>query len=370
MERASNQNSFEKIRILHIIDTLGVGGAEKLLISTINNMPEFEHHLIYLACPDDLFAEITKECQVIKLKWHSKFSFIKDVFIIRKYIRRNKIEIVHSHLFISTIIARLASPSNVKFFTTIHNRPSKSYLKNKPLLRLFEKITYKRRHKLIAVSNTVLDDYNECIGLKGPNIVVNNFIEDKFFRQDIKPLSQEKKLRLIAVGNLHYQKNYPYLLDVFKHLPPSISLDIYGWGDMKDQLQKEIDESGLNIRLCGVRHDIEKVLTNYDAFILASHYEGQPLVVLEAMASGIPVILSDISSLREVTNNQALFFDIDDPSDLRKKLNAVLNREVDLDSIARANLLRAQQIARKEKYLNELKLLYLEGNNNNPGIDK
>lgn len=363
MEINLKRKAFDKIKILHIIDTLSVGGAEKILVSTINGLPEFEHHLIYLASPDDLLGEVNKECRVLKLKWRSRFSFINDIFIIRKYIKENQISIVHSHLFIATIIARLATPADVKFFTTIHNRPSKSYLKNRPLFRLFEKITYKRRHKLIAVSKTVLDDYNECIGLKGPGIVVNNFIEDKFFRQEIKSLSKDKKLRLVSVGNLHYQKNYPYLFTVFKNLPSSISLDIYGWGDMKMQFQKEIEKSKLNIRLCGVRHDIEKILLNYDAFILASHYEGQPLVVLEAMASGIPVILSDIASLREVTNGHALFFDINDPSDLRKKLIAVLNNEIDLEELTKTNLLRAEQVARKERYLTELKCLYLGGDN-------
>src|SRR5579885_2311887 len=244
MEAILTAKPIDKIKVLHVIDTLGVGGAERILISTINSLPEFEHHLIYLAGPDDLLTEVNQDCRVLKLKWRSRFSFIKDIFVIRKYIRENQINIIHSHLFIATIITRLAAPRHVKFFTTLHNRPSKSYFNNRPVFKLIEKITYRKRHHLIAVSRTVLDDFNDCIGLKGPGIVINNFIEDKFFKPDIKMLSRDKNLRLVTVGNLHYQKNYPYLLDVFKHLPPSISLDIYGWGDMKNQIQKEIDESG------------------------------------------------------------------------------------------------------------------------------
>lgn len=358
MKIGSTFNSYEKVKILHVIDTLGVGGAEKLVVAAINNLPELEHHLVYLASPDDLLKEINKECKVFKLKWRSKFSFISDIFLIRKYIKENQINIVHSHLFISTLIARLACPQSIPLFFTIHNRPSKSYFKNRPLFRLFERLTYKKRHKAIAVSKTVLDDYNECIGIKGTSVVINNFIGDDFFKKGIKPLRRDGSLRLVAVGNLHYQKNYRYLLDVFKNLPSSVNLDIYGWGDMEKQLQEEIDEFGLNIRLCGVSNDIENVLMEYDAFIMASHYEGQPLVVLEAMASGIPVILADIPSLREVTSGQALFFDNSNPQDLVKKLNAVLNGEFDLDKISSANLLRAEQIARKERFLNEINQLY------------
>ena len=108
-----------------------------------------------------------------------------------------------------------------------------------------------------------------------------------------------------------------------------------------------------------MRRDIDQVLQNYDALITSSHFEGQPLAVLEAMASGLPVILSDIPVLHEVTDNQALFFDINNPSDLTDKLTALANHEIDLDKIAAANFERARQIARKENYMQTLKEMYL-----------
>ncbi len=358
MKTFAKRDTDEKVKILHIIDTLGTGGAERILVSTINSLPEFEHHLVYLASPDDLLPELPKECRVIKLGWNSRVSFFKNIFSVRRYLKKHKIRIVHSHLALATIIARLSCPKTVKLFTTIHNRPSKAYFKNNSILKWLEKITYKPRHHIITVSNYVLKDYHDCIGIKGPYNVLYNFIDDKFFCSSIKPLNYNGRLKLITVGNLHYQKNYPYLIEVFKKLPASISLDIYGWGKLKVQLQKEIDKYGLNIKLCGVSQEIERILLEYDAFILASHYEGQPLVVLEAMASGIPVILADIPSLHEVTNDQALFFNNNDPEDLSQKLMSIGNYKVKLDSIAALNLLRARQIAIKVRYMNELRKIY------------
>jgi glycosyltransferase involved in cell wall biosynthesis len=352
----------QKTKVLHIIDTLTIGGAEKLLVGTINDLPEFEHHLIYLTGSDALLSELNVHCRVFKLNARTKLGFLKSVFFIRRYLKKHKIGIVHSHLCLATVIARMACPANVKLFSTIHNLPSKSYFKSSKLLKWMEKFTYRSRHHIVAICQEVFDDYDRCIGVKGPYTILNNFVEDKYFQPAFKPMSYNGTLRLIAVGNLKYQKNYPYLIEVFKNLPRSIHLDIYGSGDLAYHLQSDIDRYNLsNIRLCGIRHDIEKVLLNYDALIMSSHYEGQPLAVLEAMASGIPVILSDIPVLHEVTNDQALFFDINDPADLEKKLRSLANHEIDLDVIAAANFKRAKRIAKKENYMVALRNMYLTG---------
>ena len=76
------------------------------------------------------------------------------------------------------------------------------------------------------------------------------FVEDKFFQPAFKRMNYNGTLRLIAVGNLKYQKNYPYLIEAFKKLPKSIRLDIYGSGELAYQLQEEIDKFKLhNIRI-------------------------------------------------------------------------------------------------------------------------
>jgi glycosyltransferase involved in cell wall biosynthesis len=350
----------QKPKVLHIIDSLTIGGAEKLLVGTINDLPEFEHHLIYLTGSDALLPQLNVHCRVFKLNSRTKFSFFKSVFFLRRYIKKHGISIVHSHLCLATVIARLACPSNVQLFSTIHNLPSKSYFKSSRLLKWLEKLSYRSRHHIIAICKEVFDDYNKCIGVKGPYTILYNFVEDKFFQPVLKPVNYNGTLRLVAVGNLKYQKNYPYLIDVFRRVPRSIHLDIYGSGSMAYQLQTDIDRYKLNIKLCGTRHDMEKVLMDYDALIMSSHYEGQPLAVLEAMASGIPVILSDIPVLHEVTNDRALFFNINDPSDLVQKLKSLANHEIDLGGIAADNFYRARLIAKKENYLATLKDIYTD----------
>jgi glycosyltransferase involved in cell wall biosynthesis len=349
-----------QINVLHIIDTLGIGGAEKVMIGAVNSLPEFQHHVVYLNGSDAMACRLPVSCKIKRLNYLSKkFDVPRCAMELRRYIKKNKIDIVHSHLFVSTIIARLACPRNVKLFTTIHSLPSRNYFASR-MAKWWERVTYRKRHHMIAICNEVFNDYNHCIGVKGPYTILYNYVEDVYHAKDYRRTNFGKTLRLVAVGNLKPAKNYGYLIEAFKSMPKNIHLDIFGSGPLHRELQTEIEKHGLNIRLCGVREDINNVLRDYDAFIMSSIFEGQPISLLEAMACGMPAILSDIPVLREATNNKAIFYDLNNVNDLVAKVTAVANHEIDLDEFAKAGFDRVKKIASKENYMEMLKKVYLE----------
>jgi glycosyltransferase involved in cell wall biosynthesis len=349
-----------KTNVLHIIDTLGIGGAEKVMIGTVNSLPELQHHVVYLKGSEDLACHLPLSCKIRKLRYQDKIDIFRAAIELRKYIRKNNIRIVHSHLFMATLIARMACPKDVKLFTTIHSLPSKNYFSRSPFAKWMEKITYRKRHHIIAICNEVFDDYNSCIRVKGPYTILYNYVEDHYHTQGYRKMSFTDTLRLVAVGNLKPAKNYGYLVEAFRKMPSNVHLDIFGSGPLQRQLQTEIEEYKLNIRLCGVREDIHNVLPRYDAFIMSSIFEGQPISLLEAMACGMPAILSDIPVLREATNNQAVFYDLNNVDDLVKKVESIARHEVDLDVYAKAGFERVRKIANKENYMTMLRKLYLE----------
>jgi glycosyltransferase involved in cell wall biosynthesis len=346
--------------VLHIIDTLGIGGAEKILVGTVNGLPGFQHHVIYLNGSDSMAVSLPANCKIVKLNCRSKFDILRCAFELNKYIRNNNIEIVHSHLFMASLVARLACPKNVKLFTTIHNLPSKNFFAESRIAKWLEKITTRKRHHLIAICHEVFKDYKKNFGVKGEYTILYNYVEDGFYAADYKKMSFNGTFRMVAVGNLKKQKNYSYLVEAFKKMPKNIYLDVYGAGVQENELRTEIEKHHLNINLCGVRKDIQYVLPQYDAYIMSSQFEGQPISLLEAMASGMPAILSDIPVLREVTNNKAIFFDLDNTGDLVNKLTAIANHEVDLDEYAKANFERVRKIASRDNYMTMLKKIYLE----------
>ena len=345
-------------KLLHIIESLGVGGAEQLLVGIINGLEGYEHHLIILNSPDDLRSKIHREHSFLNLQAKRKIDLLLAIRKVKRYIKENGIDIVHSHLYNANILARLAVPRKIPLFNSIHAVSSQAAYQVNKLTLYIEKFTYRKRHNIIAVSNEVLNDLKKHISVKGAATVLHNFIDERFFAKEPKKIFSANGLKLVAVGNLRYQKNYPFLLEAFKKLPASVTLDIYGEGTMRAQLQKDIDANKLPVRLCGLTDNLPELLPAYDAFVMSSFFEGQPLSLLEAMAAGLPAILADIPVLKEVAGNDALYFDIGNPNSFCNTIQSVLDGDVNLKTIAEASHKKVNSFAHKDQYFERLNELY------------
>ena len=350
-----------KKRILHVIDSLGVGGAEKLLAGMINGLDEYEHHLIILRSPENLRSSITAPYHFLNLNCGSFRQLFSRVSVVKKYIKLHKINLVHSHLYEANLLARLATPRRVRLINSIHAISSQASYKINKMSLYLEKFSYKKRHEIITVSHAVLEDFRQWVGIKGPHTVLYNYIDDKYFELTPRQHFSVPPLKLVAVGNLRWQKNYPYLLQAFKKTAADVHLDIYGEGALRESLQQEIDKHGLNIRLCGIHNNMEQVLPQYDAFVMSSFYEGQPVSLLEAMACGLPAVLADIPVLKEVTGDAAVYFDINDPDSFGKKIQQLLEGKYNLQQMAVAGHQKVNEFAHRQQHLQRLRAIYNAG---------
>lgn len=346
-------------KILYIIDFFGIGGAEKLVLSVINGIcDDMEQHLIILSEPATLLEQIKAPCKTTVLDFRSYRDLWKTKKIIKEYVRDNDIDIIHSHLYWANIISRMIGFKKLKIINSVQAISSEaSYKINRTTLYL-EKITYKKRHHIIGVSAEVLKDFDKWVGLKGPSSVLYNIIDDKFFAPNPKTEFSKQGLKLVAVGNLRWQKNYPYLIEAFKNLPSSISLDIYGEGDLRNELLKEIDKHKLNIRLCGHHTSLYEILPQYDVFVMCSLYEGFSLGLMEAMAIGLPPVLSDVPVLKEAGGDAAFYVDLNKPKDFSDKIIHLEKNKTELAIIAKAAHARAFQMANPKAHIEQLMKLY------------
>ena len=346
------------VNLLHIIDGLGVGGAEMLVVTLLKNLKGYNLHLVVLGQPDTLAKELPVDCKVTILNFKTYRDIPSCALFIRRYIKRNQIDIVHSHLYWSNVTARFATPKKIPLYNCIQNISSMaSYTANRLSLYL-EKFTYKKRHHIIAVSKVVLDDFEQWVGLRGKSTVLYNIIGDQFFTASPKLSFVKEKIRLVAVGNLRKQKNYPYLLQAFRSMPAHVSLDIYGIGPLQETMQDEIKANNLNIRLCGLQSNMHLVLRDYDAYAMCSTHEGLSLALMEALSSGLPAFLSDIPVQRESAENAAVYFDLNNPEDFVKKLLDTFNDTERLKAMSKAGIERAGMLARKDNYIQKLETLY------------
>lgn len=131
-----------------------------------------------------------------------------------------------------------------------------------------------------------------------------------------------------AVGRLDRQKGFDVLLDAIVSLPGA-NLVIVGGGGERDALERQARELGVSSRvvITGWRDDARSLLGGFDVFALPSRYEGFPLVVLEAMQAGVPVVATDVGSVSEaVTDSETgLLVPPDDPTALAAALASMLD---------------------------------------------
>lgn len=125
----------------------------------------------------------------------------------------------------------------------------------------------------------------------------------------LQEISNVESHRVITVGRLDAQKGYDYLIDTWNIVAkefPEWKLDIYGDGNLKDALTKQILDYGLDGKIClkGTTKDIEEEYLRSSIFVMSSRYEGLPMVLIEAMTCGLPIVTFDCEcGPREVVQN-------------------------------------------------------------------
>jgi glycosyltransferase involved in cell wall biosynthesis len=349
-------------RIVHVIDSLGRGGAETLLVGLLPLLAErYEITLVTLTQDSDFPPEAVVASARHCLGYAGFKSLPRCILGLRRIIREVRADMVRSQLFLSSVVARAATPASVPLLFSIHNPMSQdAYAKNRFALPL-ERLTYRRRHALMAVSADALADFDRHVGIKGKSYVLHNAVDEAFFAISRVRRSFGSPVRLLAIGNLKEQKNYPLLLDAVRRLPAgTATVDIYGDGHLGPTLAAEIEHHHLPVRLMGKRGDIPKVMDGYDAYVMPSAYEGFGIAAAEAMAAGLPMLLSELPVLREITHGNALFFDPDDPAALAAQIEAVARGEVDLAALSEAGIAICRENYRRDAYVEKLAAIYAD----------
>lgn len=357
-----------KKTILHLIDTLGRGGAETMLVAVTKRLPEYRNIVVTLKDINDFKTEL--ECdKLFCLQVRTNFDLPLAIRRLRKIIRENNVDIVHSHLFWSNAIARLATPKNVFLLNTIHTFPADSF-DYKPLrMRVVENLTFRFRKTAIAcVAKGSLEQYIQLVK-KQPykSYVLYTFVDLSKFAKVKNNFSDAVKdnLKLVCVGNFKEQKNHQYLLNSFVQLKnTNITLDLFGAGELQNTLQQFIENNNLKINIKGKVNNINERLPEYDLMVMSSKYEGFALATLEAMALKVPLLLSDIASFREQCANTAEYFDINKPNSFVEKLLEINNNVLMLSKNVEAANHRVKELFTLDIHVRNLKEIYLDLTNN------
>ena len=305
------------IRILHIIDSLKLGGAEMLLFELLSRLDSYGFEVSVCYCePGPLIDDFKrKNISVSHLPWITR---IDPILLMRMFnsIRKERPQIVHTHLFKSDFHGRFAARmAGVPIVvSTLHN--SNAWAKN-PMLGLTYGLTTKLADKIIAVADEVRDYAAQYLRIPMeqmitiPNAVSIERFEGKF--EEGLAVRKEYNISPTApllgiIGRLEPQKDHENFLraasQIYKNNPNARFL-IIGDGYLKDHLIELATALGMQdvVTFCGLRKDIPSVMAALDIVVLSSRYEGLPVVLLEAMAASRPIVSTAVSGIPGVVED-------------------------------------------------------------------
>lgn len=303
-----------KIKVLHIIKSLGRGGAEMLLPETlkVHNLSEFEFHYIYFLPWKNQMVEAIESAggKVTCFPAKNNFALVMQYSKIVKYCKENNIKIIHAHLPWAGIVARIVGKiAKLPVLYTEHNNFDRYH----SLTKILSTVTYKFQTKVIAVSEDAKNAL-EKRNLFHDITYVPNGVNTNFFNKanvltrleaiesfvgankvigTVAVFRKQKRLDIfIEVAHLSQEKNLP-----FKFV-------MVGDGPEMGMIKALIEKYQLNnVLLAGLQKNPNDFMKYMDIFLITSDFEGLPVALLEAMSMEVLPVCTKVGGIPNVVKN-------------------------------------------------------------------
>lgn len=369
-----------KTKILHVTNDLEIGGVQRVLIDIVSGLDKEQYDLtVVLVCAE---GEMTAYLDEINIPWKFfpcirrnrffKWVDFRQIIKLARWMKNRKFTVVQTHLFLGNFIGRLAAKlAGVPFIlATEHN----TYLFKTKLEQKLDRLLSTWTLKIIAVTQAVADFTSQQESIPPEKFkVIHNGIDLTRFTRDIDESRQnhpenysvEHGFRIGCVGRLVPQKDFPLLIqsfNLFRTDFPDSSLTIVGDGPQRKELEKLVQYLDLNrsVRFEGFQDDVARFFYDMDVFLLTPRYEGLGLVILEAMAMGVPVIATAVGGIPEIVQHKqtGLLADERSPEKIAELLTIIAtDRELRHDIIEKS-LSHVQNNFSREKMCHHYEKFY------------
>ena len=340
----------KKIKLLHVITHLPIGGAQDNTLYTVELLNKDKYD-ISLSC--NLNGELVSRAKKVKhLKLYDVPNLLREVSIINdiraflylyKLIKKENFTIIHTHSSKAGFLGRIAAMLNKTpiVIHTIHGFAFHDYMNSfkKNIFIYLEKLSAKWTNRLITVSNLnkkkVVDlGIAPIEKLKNiySGIDLTLFINEKNdqFRKELN--LDTNHLLLGSVGRLSNQKDPITMIEAFcvviKRFP-NAHLTLVGEGELRDEILIKIDQLQLNgrVHLTGNKNYPWKIYHSLDLFIMSSIYEGLGRSITEALSCGVPVVCTSVEGVPEIVrdNETGILVPPKNPSALATGIIEALN---------------------------------------------
>lgn len=323
-------------KILHVITSLGQGGAERLVTDLLLRLKRRGDEVVVFlfdATPTPFLEELKREGVEIvaggkgyRQRWNPL-----NYFPLRRLLKNRHFDIIHTHNTPAQVLTMLAARKgeHTKYVTTEHNTSNRR--RKWKWGAMADRKLYAFYDRVVCVSPLTLQ--NLLKHLNGSEAsekfaVIPNGIDIarlKAAKKGHRPEDLEGKVMILMVAAFRKQKDHATLLRALRLLPERFVVWLAGSGAELDKVKQLAETLGVGsrVKFLGNRSDVASLYAMADIVVLSTQYEGLSLSSLEGMASGKPFVASDVEGVRDVAKDAALLFTQGDPKELALKLKEV-----------------------------------------------
>jgi glycosyltransferase involved in cell wall biosynthesis len=303
------------IRLLHILPDFKAAGAQKLVMDMLlcHDKVRFDAAACSLFPEGNTWIEDELKRQGIKIFYLNKH-LGPDIKVLRKLFelfKAFKPDVVHSHTYVLRYILLPALVCGIPVkIHTVHNIAKKEV---DLAGRIIHRIAFKLLNVFpVGVSQEISKTISKLYKIKVVQYIYNGvpteaYIANRSTRQALRASIKISNERFIClhIGRFSAQKNHRLLIEAFTHvlkeIPDAILL-MAGDGELRSEMEKFTQYLGLekSVRFLGTRKDVPELLAACDLLVLSSDWEGAPIVVLEAMAAGKPVVATAVGGVSDL----------------------------------------------------------------------
>jgi len=336
------------MRILQIINSLQIGGAQRLLADFLPLMNR-QHDVELLTLKDDP-SPFAQQLHEVGIKMHCLN--IKSLYNplvalkIRQFLKRQpRYDIIHVHLFPALYWVPLATAGmRQHLIWTEHSTSNRR--QQKLFFRYADRMAYSQYDKIICISQATCNSLGEWMGAQANDsrlcVIENGIDTAKFIR---KKTERQQPYTLIQVSRFEASKDQDTVIRAMPLLPQDIQLMFVGDGSRIEackELCKKLNVQD-RVRFLGARADIAQLLSEADIAIQSSHWEGFGLTAVEAMAAGLPVIATNVDGLRQVVEGAGMLFQQGDEKELAQAISKLINTPTFYQELSEKSLQQAKQ---------------------------
>lgn len=343
-----------KKKIMHLFLSNIYSGAENVAITIIEQLKD-KYDFTYV-CRSGPIINILKEKNINYIILNKM-----SVWEIKNVIKNNKPDLVHAHGF-TTSVRYAFTNCRVPYISHLHN--NKPWLKSMNIKSYLYLLAAKKAKKILTVSESIKNEY-----------VFSKKVDNKFYNignpvsmnKVLDKVNSEKKSNqydICCVARLTEQKNPEKFLRIISNLKkmiPEIKAVWVGDGDMKDLIINKVNKLGLNknIEFIGFKKNPYKYMYNSKLFVLTSDWEGYGLVAFEAIALGIPCVVSNVGGLPNIVDSTCGKLCNDDKDFIDEIINLLQNHE-EYAKRCKGAIQKAKVLENLKEYVEKIDDVYQE----------